>query len=146
MGFDVQGGVRRGAWSFRVEGLADLPASKDLSDGASIVASRVAGLGLACVHAGVLVGCALAGAGVLRAEGRGLADAKQVSSPYVPVGARASVEVPVTSAFCVRAGADLLVPLTRTTFKASSAASYDAVWVSPAVSAMLGVGAGVSLR
>jgi hypothetical protein len=141
LGFQAGFGLGSARWSVSVEGRADLPTSKDV-EGGHITLSTLAGTLAPCLHHGPFGGCLLVTAMALRGSGSDLADARQVTTALVAVGARAAVEIPSGGPFAVRAYLDVLSPLARTTLKVGG----SAVWTSPPVSAALGLGAVVKFR
>jgi hypothetical protein len=139
VGGTVQASVRRGSFSIGLEGRGDLGTTTDLDfNGArvgDIEASLLMGTLVPCASRGVLEGCALLSAGELRASARGLAMPQQVTAPFLAVGARVGLEVPLGSILSAGAHADVLAPITETVLRVSG----QAVWTSPAISAALGL-------
>ena len=118
-----------------MEGRADLPAKTSLQVGAARTSLLVGSL-VPCFHFRSLGACALGTAGALRAAGRGLVDSKQVTVPYVALGARVSFAWPVTARLALALHGDLTTPLTQTELTVDN---VD-IWTSPAVSFALGLG------
>jgi hypothetical protein len=135
LGFEVGGGLRRDRLSLGMEGRADLPAKTSLQVGAARTSLLVASL-VPCFHFRSLGACALGTAGALRAAGRGLVDSKQVTVPYVALGARFSFAWPITAHLALALHGDLTTPLTQTELKVDGVG----IWTSPAVSFALGLG------
>jgi hypothetical protein len=141
LGFQAGFGVGSARWSVSIEGRADLPTSKDV-EGGHVTLSTLAGTVAPCLHRGPFGGCLLVTAMALRGSGYDLADARQLTTALVAVGARAAVEIPSGGSFAIRAHLDVLSPLARTTLKVGG----NAVWTSPPVSAALGLAAVVKFR
>ena len=135
LGFEVGGGLRRDSLSLGMEGRADLPARTSLQVGAARTSLLVASL-VPCVHFRLLGACALGTAGALRAAGHGLVDSKQITVPYVALGARVSFAWPITAHLALALHGDLTTPLTQTELKVDGAD----MWTSPTVSFALGLG------
>lgn len=135
----VQASARRGSFSVALEGRGDLPSSTELYAGpvrlGEMQASLLIGSLVPCAHRGVLEGCALLSGGAIRASGRDLPDSRQVSAPFLAVGARVGVDVPLGGVLSAGIHADVLAPITETILRVSSVA----VWTSPPISAALGL-------
>jgi hypothetical protein len=130
-------GLRRAWWSLDLEAAADwAPTSRHNGVGAKS-ALYTASL-VPCVHFGIGVGCALAGAGALSATG-------VVQSPlsehafYADFGLRLGLEVPVGSHFYGLVHADGLAALTHVTYTVNG----ETFWSTPPVAAAVGLGIGV---
>jgi hypothetical protein len=137
LGVTLQGGIRRRAASFSIEGRADLPASKSLSMG-EVDASLLVGSLVPCLHRGGLAVCGLITGGALRGGGQGLANEQQVTAPFFALGLRGAGEIPFGGAFFGAIHVDVLAPLVQTTLRVSG----QEVWTSPAVSAAVGIAVG----
>jgi hypothetical protein len=135
LGFAVGAGIRGGNLSLAIEGRADFPASASLRVGEASTALLVASL-LPCAHFRMMATCALASAGVLRAAGHGLVDARKVTLPYVAVGARLAAAIPLTPRLSLAIHGDLTTPLTESRIEVDGAP----VWTSPKLAFALGVG------
>ncbi len=127
--------IRGGDLSLGIEGRADLPASTSLRVGEASASLLVASL-VPCAHFRMVATCALATAGALRAAGHGLVDARKVTLPYVALGARLAVAIPLTTRLSVALHGDLTTPLTETQLQVDGAT----VWTSPILSLALGIG------
>lgn len=134
-GLAVRVGARRGKFSLGIEGRADLPASVPLKVGDVSTSLLVASL-IPCLHVRSLSACGLVTGGALRAAGHGLADARQVDDPYVAVGARLGIDLPVTDELSLAAYGDLSAPLVETQLKVGGAE----LWTTPPISFLLGIG------
>ena len=142
LGFLAGFGLASERWSVAIEGRADLPTSRQV-EGGSIRLSVLAGTLAPCVHRRPFGGCLLATAIALRGSGHdGLTEAQQLTTTVVALGARAVLELPRAGSFAVRAYADVLGPLTRTTLKVGT----EPVWTTPALSVTLGLAAVVNFR
>jgi hypothetical protein len=138
-GLEARIGARRGELSLAVEGRADFAASQALSSGGVSASLLVASL-VPCAHWRNLAACALASAGVLRAAGHGLVDARQVSDPWLALGARLGGEVPLRGPLFVTAHLDAVAPLVQTELKVGEAV----VWTTPAVAFAAALGLAVA--
>lgn len=135
-GLAFGGGVRLARFSIWLEARADLPGSLAVESG-RVRANLLAGALLPCLHLGVFRGCVLMQAGILRAEGDRLTDAKQLVFPHVALGARLAVEWPSTGRWALVGNLDVAAPLIRTTLKVSDRTA----WSSAPLSGSLGLGA-----
>ena len=139
VGGSVQASVRRGSFSLGLEARGDLASTTLLySNGAQIGqfdTSLLMGSLVPCASRGVLEGCALLSAGVIRASARDSQMPQQVSAPYLAVGARVGLEVPLGSNLSAGMHGDVLAPTTETVLRVSG----QAVWTSPAISGALGL-------
>jgi hypothetical protein len=139
LGAEVRVAARRRDLSLAIEGRADLPASVPLQVGQVSTSLLVASL-VPCAHWRILAACGLVTAGVLRAAGHGLVDERQVSDPWLALGARVAVEIRVTSRLFATAHADVATPLIETELKVGG----DGVWTPPPVSFLGGLGLAVA--
>ena len=127
--------LRSGDLSVGLESRADLPASTSLRVGEASTALLVASL-VPCAHFRIVATCALVTGGALRAAGHGLVDARQVTLPYLALGARLAVAIPFTARLSLALHGDLATPLTKIDLVVDGAA----VWTSPILSLALGLG------
>ena len=139
LGVTVSVGARRVDLSIDVEGRADLPASVPLEVGKVSTSLLVASL-VPCIHWRVVAGCGLVTGGALRAAGHGLVDSRQVSDPYVALGARVALEVPVSGKLNLIAHADASAPLITTELRVGG----EELWTTPPVSFLVGLGVGLA--
>ena len=102
--------IRR--WSVAVELHGDLPGSAD-SDGGKVSASTMAAYLVPCVSHRILDFCLLGGAGAQEVAGSGYLLARSSWVPYVVVGGRIEVEIPLNHTLALLLRVDLQVPLTR---------------------------------
>jgi hypothetical protein len=91
-----------------------------------------------CAFRGVLEGCALLAGGAVRAASHDLAMPQQVSAPFVALGARVGLELPLGSILSIGAHADVLAPVTEVVLRVNN----QPVWTSPAISAAFGLTVG----
>ncbi len=139
VGGSVQASVRRGSFSLGLEARGDLAATTMLHfNGAQIGefdTSLLMGSLVPCASRGMFEGCALLSAGVIRASARDLQMPQQVSAPYLAVGARVGLEIPLGSILSAGIHTDVLAPTTETVLRVSG----QAVWTSPSISGALGL-------
>jgi hypothetical protein len=129
-GGKLYAGATWGALGVFLEGLADLPVSRD---GVSV--AIVAGSLVPCFEQDVWFACALGSWGRLRAAG-----VETKTGPYVAVGGRLGARVPLWKQLVLRATVDTLVPLDHTEVKAGE---LNRVWELPLVAGALGFDIGV---
>jgi hypothetical protein len=141
VGVEVRIGARRGDLSLALEGRADLPASTTLAAGDVSASLLVASL-VPCAHWRSFAACALATAGVLRAAGHGLVDARQTTDPWVALGVRLAADLPLHGRLSLTAHADAVAPLVETELKVSGAV----VWSTPALAFSAGLGLAIAFR
>jgi len=139
VGGSVQASARRGSFSLALEGRGDRASTSTLQlDGAKVAdmeTSLLMGALVPCAMRGVLEGCALLAGGSVRSSSRGLDMPQQVSAPFLAVGARVGVELPLGGILSAGVHADLLARLTELVLRVSG----QPVWTSPAISAAFGV-------
>lgn len=127
-------GVRWPMFSLALEVRGDLPAATDpQSDGSRVREALIVGSAAPCLHAGWFVGCALIAGGVRIDEGLN----RDVSTPIVPyigMGVRAGVEVPLSPRFALRLAGEVLAPLRRHRIGDSK----EDPWISPPAGVALG--------
>jgi hypothetical protein len=142
VGGTVQASARHGWFSIGLEGRGDMAVTTEFDfNGARVgdmETSLVMGALVPCAFRGVLEGCALLSAGQLRASARDLAMAQQVTAPFLAVGARVGLEIPLGSVLTAGAHADVLAPITETVLRVNG----QPVWTSPAISGALGLTVG----
>jgi hypothetical protein len=141
-GLTLDAGARRGAFSLSFEGRADFPVSKQAGDGGSVGASLALGCAVACGHLRIVRACVVAGVGALRAAGSGVTDPQQDTKPYVTLGGRLGVEVPVGGPLFVDVHGDALFAATRITFRLDG----RDVWTTPPIGGVLGAGMGATFH
>jgi hypothetical protein len=138
-GGSVQISARRGSFSLGLEGRGDLASTAPLSfNGARVgemQTSLLMGTLVPCASRGVLEGCALLSAGAVRASASGLDMPRQVSAPFLAVGARVGLELPLGGILSAGIHADLLAPVTELVLRVSG----QTVWTSPSISGALGL-------
>ena len=132
-------GLRKGSASLGAEGRLDAPASKPVGPGSIRTSLLLASL-VPCYHYRAFAGCAIFGAGALRAKGRSFTDSRDATTAVFVVGARGGVEIPLQGPLFFDLHADLLVPLSRTTVEVNQ----SDVWRSPRLSGVIGMGLAVT--
>jgi hypothetical protein len=139
VGGTVQASARRGPFSLALEGRGDLAQTTELDYNGMRVGdfqtSTLMGSLVPCAFRGVLEGCALLSAGVVRASARDIKMPQQVSAPFVAVGARVGLELPLGSVMSAGAHVDLLAPLNELVLRVSG----QPVWTSPPISGAFGL-------
>jgi len=139
VGGTVQASVRRGSLSLGLEGRGDLASTTELYlDGVCVgdmQTSLLMGSLVPCAFRGVLEGCALLSAGAIRASARDLDMPQQVSAPFLAVGARVGLQLPLGSIMSVGVHADLLAPLNQLILRVSG----KPVWTSPPIAGAFGL-------
>jgi hypothetical protein len=142
VGGTVQASVRRGSLSLGVEGRGDLASTTELYfNGArvgDVQTSLLMGSLVPCAFRGVLEGCALLSAGVIRAAARDLDMPQQVSAPFLAVGARVGLQLPLGRTLSAGVHADLLAPINELILRVSD----RPFWTSPSIAGALGLGVG----
>jgi hypothetical protein len=137
-GGTLQASVRRGSFSLGLEGRGDLASTTTfIFNGAPVgdmQTSLLMGALVPCAFRGLFEGCALLSAGEVRASARGLAMPQQATAPFLAVGARVGLEIPLGSILSAGAHADVLAPITETVLRVSG----QPVWTSPAISGAFG--------
>lgn len=134
-GFTAGAALRWTTFSIGVEGRVDLPAVAQASRGGGVEASLLLASVVPCAHLRALGLCALGAIGTLRGRGRDIDMAQRESTLYAAMGARLALELPLVGPIGVRAHADLLVPLIRTTLHLDD----EAVWSTPTASVSFGL-------
>jgi hypothetical protein len=92
-------------WSFGVEGRADVPGQTTVPPNGTIHSGVIVGSILPCLHGGIALVCANGTFGAIRSSGDGNAGKSQ-SNPFVALGARVGLEVPLGSSIVARFGLD----------------------------------------
>ncbi|HEY3357732.1 MAG TPA: hypothetical protein VGQ83_31050 [Polyangia bacterium] len=140
-GATIAGGVRRGWTSLGLEARADLPASMAVGRGSISSWLLLAAL-VPCAHHRVLGACAIVAGGAQRGAGRDLVGARQATLPFLALGGRVALELPVRGPIFGRLHADLVVPLARGTLQVNA----RDVWTGTAVEGAVGGAIGVYFR
>ncbi|MBI5482810.1 MAG: hypothetical protein HY906_28400 [Deltaproteobacteria bacterium] len=133
-GLVVQVGVRRGGFSFAVEGRGDFPREASAGDG-GVYASLGLALVVPCYRFSRFAACGLLAGGGLRGSAHNLGEAHQELTAFAAAGARLAAEFAVGRRFWLSIQTDLLAPLTPTSIQVDGAS----VWRTPAVSGTFGV-------
>lgn len=110
-------GLRTPSFSIAVEGRADAEASKAGPEGGRVSSSILSGAVVPCLHHELLMGCALVAYGSLRGTGSAVSEARTDQTPWGALGLRLGVEATLLGPFALRAHADALATLTRTTLR-----------------------------
>jgi hypothetical protein len=121
--------------SLGLEARADLPASTALRVGEASSSLLLASV-VPCAHVGVAAGCFLLTAGAQRVAGEGLVDSRRATLPYVGLGLRLGLGLPVWARTFLTAHADMTAPLTLARLKVDE----SVVWRSPTIALALGIG------
>jgi hypothetical protein len=139
VGGTVQASARRGSFSVGLEGRGDLSHTTELYFGGSRVGemqtSLLMGSLVPCAFRGMLEGCALLAGGAIRASARDLVNPQQVSAPFLAVGARVGLELPLGNILSAGVHVDVLAPITELVLRVSE----EVVWTSPPISGALGL-------
>ncbi|HEY7372693.1 MAG TPA: hypothetical protein VIF57_11075 [Polyangia bacterium] len=127
--------LRRRALSLDAEARIVAPSSAALASGSVSAWSWNATLG-PCLHRGPVAACALGSGGVLRASTAGLAMTGAATAPYLAVGARGVLELPIGARWRLRWAAEIAAPLVTVHL----AVDGRDVWTSPRVNALSSLG------
>lgn len=110
--------------SLGLEARVDLPRSLPAGTGAIeafVAFSTAAG----CVHLAPAAACALAGGGVLRAEGLDLMDAARITAPYAVAGGSIQVRIELVPSLALLVRFDVLATLTRVVLRVDGAPAWS---------------------
>jgi hypothetical protein len=135
-GLALFGGVRTYLFSGALEIRADAPAGAESPGGGSAASWLVMGGLVPCVRFAWASFCAVGELGSLQARGYGLSTAQGRSTFVAFAGARAGVDLGLSTTFSLRAHVDGLVDLHRPSLTLGS----STVWNAPAVAGSVGVG------
>jgi hypothetical protein len=138
--FRVSAELRRPAFAIGIEGLASLP-SQVSAGGGQVSASVLAAALVPCARWHWTSGCALIQAGEIDGGSSGLDNPRQAHTPYVAVGARAQLDIPVHPLVTCRVTADLLAQLVQTTLTVGTTPA----WTSSPVGGGLALGVAIKL-
>jgi hypothetical protein len=128
-------GVRSGWASLGVEGEYDLPAASTDRGRGQVSVDHFAVALLPCAKRSIVFGCALASYGVMHGEGRDVSVQQSGSAPYVAVGGRFGLEIPITDRFGVLGQIEARSPLLRPRFEVHDGDG----WTLPALSGSAGI-------
>jgi hypothetical protein len=120
--------------SLGLEARADLFAAGPITGGRAETSLALATL-VGCAYRSSLGACLLFAAGVESATGLDLPGARSDHGPYVAPGGRLLWEIPLFGPTSLRAQADLLIPVVRSSLRFGD----TQVWISPPVSLALGL-------
>lgn len=147
LGFVLGGSVRSGAVSAGLEGRLDLPTESERSlagapdRSVTVRTSLLVGGAHVCGHFGaarvVPYVCAVVFAGALRGASSGIASAKEDVSAYVAAGPRLGAALALSEHITIDLRIDVPFALAAVELRVDD----RAVWTSPAVAAVAGVGA-----
>jgi hypothetical protein len=138
-------GVRVGAAlqgtlvSLGLDARADLPAAQPAGGGRVSAALLAASL-VPCAHVGMASGCFLVTMGAQRVAGEDLDHARRATLPYLGLGIRLGLALPIGSRTYLALHGDVTAPITEARLKVDD----SVVWTSPTLAAALG--AGLALR
>jgi hypothetical protein len=138
LGVTIQVAARRADLSMGFEGRADFPASVPLQVGQVSTSLLVASL-VPCVHWRFVAGCGLLTGGALRAAGHGLVDSRQVTDPYIAVGARVALDIRIVGKLYLIAHGDVSAPLVATELQVGG----EELWTTPPLTVLGGLGLGM---
>lgn len=142
VGASVGAAVRRGSLSIGLEGRGDLPSTMGLYRGdtyaGQLQTSLLIGSLVPCASRGILEGCVLLSGGVMRASARDIVNPQQVSAPFLAVGARVGLDLPIGTIVSAGIHLDVLAPVTELILRISG----EEVWTSPGISGALGMRVG----
>jgi hypothetical protein len=110
-GFTLSSGFRDGPLSLALEARYDAPASRALPNGGRVSAQFIGAAIAPCYHRAPFFGCGLLLAGFLRAESRGVTDARADAGLFSAGGARLGIEWPLWRLLSVVGEGDLLLSL-----------------------------------
>jgi hypothetical protein len=121
--------------SLGLEVRADAFAAGPIDNGGTAETSLVLATLVGCAYQSSLGACLLLAAGLESANGLGIEGARSDHGPYVAPGVRLLWEIPLPGIFSLRAQADLLIPVVRSSLRFGD----TQVWISPPVSVALGL-------
>jgi len=121
--------------SLGLEARADAFAAGPIEGGGSAETSLVLATLVGCAYQSSFGACLLLAAGIESANGLGIPGAQSDHGPYVAPGGRVLWEIPLPGIFSLRAQADLLIPVVRSSLRFGDAQ----VCISPPVSMALGL-------
>jgi hypothetical protein len=127
--------LRRHAWSLNLGGRI-IDESSAAATGGSVTAwlwYTSAGL---CFHRGALAACALSNVGRRHAHGNGFAVNTATTAPYVAVGARGVLDIPIGDHLRLRSTAELAAPLIAVRFTTEG----RDVWTAARLNALVSLG------
>jgi hypothetical protein len=127
-------GIARDGSALSLELAGEAPRSVALAVG-QVTAWRASAALVPCRTFGLLIGCAVGAAGLLHGEGRGIPQARAATGPWLGLGARLGVRVPLGRAAALEAHADAVAPVLRTRLLVGEAA----VWTTPPAAASIGL-------
>lgn len=136
LGVDVGVRWRERPFSLALELRAALPALADVATlpGTRIGTWLVTGAVVPCGRVGWFFGCGIVEAGVVRTTGAELAAGSDSSGPYVAMGGRAGVEIPIKNEpLALRLSGDLTGVLTSTRISSPAPDADGDIWKMPRV-------------
>ncbi len=135
LGVRVGGALQRDFLSLGFELRADLPASQQAGSGKISAGLLLASL-VPCAHVGMASGCFLISGGVQRVAGEDLSNARRATLPYLGLGVRLGLTIPVGAQTSLAFHGDMMAPITETKLTVDDATA----WTSPTVAVALGAG------
>lgn len=140
LGIMAGGRLVLGAFTVGLEGRFDrtheLMIELDDGDGASASTRIYAAVITPCYRFRWMSGCAVLAGGSIRSTGAGLVHARQTTSRWAALGARAALSVPIAPHLDIEARAELLGVLTRTRLRVGE----QLIWTSPKFAGVVGLG------
>lgn len=140
-GLGLSGGFRVAAFSLDLELRAEIPTEiagvNGVVRGAPITAALVP-----CAHADIVTMCGVIRAGAFWAESVDAAEVRSAAGPYVALGARGGLELPLTPSVALAILGEVSAPLVGAELRLGS----ERVWETPPVNVSLGVGVVGALR
>jgi hypothetical protein len=136
-GFMGRVGLAIHRWSVAVELRGDLPGSAEI-DGGRVSASTMAAFLVPCVAHRIVAFCVVAGGGGQEVAGSDYLLARSSWVPYVAVGGRIELELPVSRAMAVLFRVDVMAAVTRADLYVGTERPQR-IYRSPAISNSFGV-------
>ncbi len=128
------GGLAWGAFSFEADVRVELPI-EGRSEAGDFTTWLFTFGATPCGHLDMWVLCGAVRGGALRAFGRGVADATEVTTPWIALGIRAGLEIPVGEPVRFTVWAELDGVLTQTELLIGAARAYSSSPVAAAIQA-----------
>jgi hypothetical protein len=126
VGMNLSAGPRWERFSLNLEGYIELP-SRSEQGGGTVIASRMGGALVPCLHVQAVGLCGVLNVAALLAEGQGFLVNRQTVNAYVGAGARVILTLPEGQRFGLRIWAELLGNINRTSLTLLSQQSQEPV-------------------